>query len=732
MRKLERQKKTEVFAPKPVPKTPEEWEKIVRREFEQTRKLLRKHQQKQNGANVFGFADALIKRRMRAVLNTIDEVYSRYSIPSFLQYTLGELWTELNMPFMSYAHLDVQGHILFAASIWILDRITCREDWRQLYHLLPEDDRILDELCLHDAWDSQYDYELIYSVEHVLHYRNPVETDASGDPCTLTSELLAQGKVDRESQDRKNYESLIAMIPQKDIDRAVAHFKEYFWQWTDRLFEYAEPIIGELADCENRIQEGQIKCNDLIDSMNAAIDRAEKQRKKQKTSSLVMNGAPKNILEITKPKALSAFPVSVAPGIGMPKTETERAAEEAIALAWQLDEAAKSVDNDVDKANSCYQALRIYHSRSTRFGRVTESNLAEFGDTELKPMEPMRIDDPYELCFALLYMIEADDDLPWLFGVGCGLMNEVTESLPWGVIEYDEGDDPVWSPEDEEDLAAELPKSVTIPDWYARNYRMKGDDFDLPRSLAQILYEETGCILPRDLHFYDSRAKYLGKYGIRGKDAAAMLMLMNTVGFARRSIEALNLDEEIAPLLRMDGELQQKSGPSPDDPEALKAEIKRLRSALHAADKETREARKTIAGLESTIDREHRELSDLREYVFNQSTEEPTESAESVIEEDRWPYEVQKDTVVFGGHATWSKGIKSLLTGNVLFIDKDLVFDTEIIKHTEVVWIQPNAMAHKMYWRIMDTARMLKKPVRYFAHGSWAKCAEQVMDADRQ
>ena len=327
MRKLERQKKTEVFAPKPDPKTPEEWEKIVRREFEQTRKLLRKHQQKQNGANVFGFADALIKRRMRAVLNTIDEVYSRYSIPSFLQYTLGELWTELNMPFMSYAHLDVQGHILFAASIWILDRITCREDWRQLYHLLPEDDRILDELCLHDAWDSQYDYELIYSVEHVLHYRNPVETDASGDPCTLTSELLAQGKVDRESQDRKNYESLIAMIPQKDIDRAVAHFKEYFWQWTDRLFEYAEPIIGELADCENRIQEGQIKCNDLIDSMNAAIDRAEKQRKKQKTSSLVMNGAPKNILEITKPKALSAFPVSVAPGIGMPKTETESGTE---------------------------------------------------------------------------------------------------------------------------------------------------------------------------------------------------------------------------------------------------------------------------------------------------------------------------------------------------------------------------------------------------------------------
>lgn len=56
---------------------------------------------------------------------------------------------------------------------------------------------------------------------------------------------------------------------------------------------------------------------------------------------------------------------------------------------------------------------------------------------------------------------------------------------------------------------------------------------------------------------------------------------------------------------------------------------------------------------------------------------------------------------------------------------------TEIVKHTDVIWIQPNAISHSMYWRVMDTARAYKKQVRYFAFASWAKCAEQVVGADQ-
>ena len=165
--------------------------------------------------------------------------------------------------------------------------------------------------------------------------------------------------------------------------------------------------------------------------------------------------------------------------------------------------------------------------------------------------------------------------------------------------------------------------------------------------------------------------------------------------------------------------------------DALKAEIKRLRAALHASDKENRETKKSLASITAAAEREHRELADLREYVFNDEGE--TEAPEGdKIDENCWPYSVQKDTVVFGGHPSWARGIRGLLTGNIRFIDKDMIsFDAGIIRHADVLWIQPNAMSHTMYYRIVDTARTYGKPVRYFGYASWAKCADQVVEGEK-
>ena len=312
-------------------------------------------------------------------------------------------------------------------------------------------------------------------------------------------------------------------------------------------------------------------------------------------------------------------------------------------------------------------------------------------------------------------------------------MGEVTESLPWGIFEYDELEDDIWEGRAEE---AELPKSIRIPETYSRQYRMKGDAFDFPRSLAQIIYEETGCVLPRNLHLYDSKAKMLGKYGIKGKDAANALMLMSTLGTTRRMTRALNLDGDLSWLddtveNETAGEEEKQDQPeeATADAAALKDEIKKLKAALHASEKESRETKKTLAGIKAAAEREHRELADLREYVFNSKQTEEEEAAPD--ESYKWPYEVQKNTLVFGGHETWAKGIKGILTGNVRFIDKDYVFDTGIIRHADVIWIQPNALSHKMYYRIIDNARIYNKAVRYFSFASWARCAEQVAEGDR-
>lgn len=733
-------KKQDIHPPIAPITTGSEWEKRIRAEFNQCRKILRRQREKRDGISSFDFTDAMIKRRQRAILNTISEIYRRYEAPDNIQPILGDAWIELNIPFMTYSQLDAHSHILFAASVWILDQITAQDGWyQQLDQHLPHNDEILDELCRHDVWLADYDDDLVYSVEYVLHNRNDVETDGQDYDRTVTSDLLASGRVAPDDPDRKNYDALIRMIPQAAIDRAVKRFRDCFWKWVDRYYEHAAPLIQAESDFEREIRRKNTAYNKTVDELSDLIERAEKVRKDKKTAPFARNHTPINLSELTKyatgQESLFDAPVHGLSALRVPKSERERAMEEAFDLADQLSRIGESLDEAIEKINEVHYALRGYGMRMARIGRVMKNSPSEYADVRVEPMDPMQFDDPYELCFALLYLTEADDDLPWLYGAACGLMGEVVEALPWGIMEYDETSDDVWYPSDDTEMKTSLPKSIVIPNWYERHYRTKDADIDFPRNLAQIVYEETGCIPPRDLHMYDSKAKLLNKYGIRGKDAASLLVLMSTMASARRSVTADNLDSDLDSLLNADtlqAHLHGETKPADAaEIDALKAEIKRLKSALHAAEQENRESKKTIAGMRGQSEREHRELADLRDYVFNLESVESANDAEESPVSGTWPYAVQRETVVFGGHATWLKGIKSLLTGNIRFIDKT-AFDLEIVKHADVIWFQPNALSHSLYWRVIDTARSYRKSVRYFSFASWGKCAEQVVTGDRR
>ena len=108
------------------------------------------------------------------------------------------------------------------------------------------------------------------------------------------------------------------------------------------------------------------------------------------------------------------------------------------------------------------------------------------------------------------------------------------------------------------------------------------------------------------------------------------------------------------------------------------------------------------------------------------------EETGGTVDDSRFPYEVSRETVVFGGHDTWLKAIRPMLTGNIRFVDKDLVFNVNLVRNADVIWIQPNAMSHSQYYRVVDAARQHGKPVRYFTYASAAKGAIQLMEADSQ
>lgn len=84
-----------------------------------------------------------------------------------------------------------------------------------------------------------------------------------------------------------------------------------------------------------------------------------------------------------------------------------------------------------------------------------------------------------------------------------------------------------------------------------------------------------------------------------------------------------------------------------------------------------------------------------------------------------------KKVYVFGGHPTWLKVIKERLVNAKFFTDGNL-HSLDVIRNADEIWIQPNAISHSFYGKVLDTARLNGIPVRYFDFAGTKKCLEQV------
>ena len=741
--KIERPQKGEVYDYTDRRLTASEWASYVQQQTKIMKKTMRKHAMDNHvdTLEIYDFTDVMEKRRAAAMRNSISELYEKYDDPAYAPSSVGWSWVDLNLGGNTYSFLDNDYHLLYAASIWILEQLRRAENsaelFEQLYPLLTEFPDDLDSISAPNAWDCFFDEDLIKSVAYVLLCRNDFEL-AGYYGRSFTSEALASGKIDHESDDRKNYDALIRLIPQEVIDAACAHFRERFSAWTELFFKALDPSMRRSKLLRNRIVSNQKKYNEVVDKICSEIELYEKEQKNvSKKPPVVLNltnGYPAASPAMPSQSDLTSF---LGRFNGSPSSFDLSTPEARIReMSGRLSKLEVRVNEDIDALNDLVRRSRSYYACMFLDGYVKPENQEVLTDIGFNDsMEPLSIKDPYELCFALLYLTEAGDDLPWLYGAGCGLMATVAAALPWAVSRYTTKKDPVWS--DGAKPEAPLPGTVKLPDFYGRTYRSKNKKKPVPRNLAQIVYEATGCVLPQDMLLYAPAAKKLSSYGIRGNDAASLLSLMSVLGSVKHRYEAKNLvgapDDEYFDDETDEEDLEAEAGRKlceKDDFAALKRENKRLRAYLHDYEKTSKESRAELEQIRKTAQQEHRELADLREYVFHLDTDQEPEEPDVVVDTEKWPYTVRRNTLVFGGHATWAKGIKSILNGNIRFVDKNLTFDTSILRNAEVIWIQPNALSHPYYWRVVDTARSLGIPVRYFTYASWVKCAEQVVAGD--
>ena len=694
---------------KPIPvdktrTTRQEWEKYIKLHL----RSYTKAENKLNNPGLIEYMDLtgdMLARRKRVLLDTLPQIQSRYSEfqssnPNFI----GNRWVNLNTSFFSYSQLESQSHILLAASLWILDHIEVGD----VFPYLPSEEELLDEYLNLDVWDPQYSDELLASVQYVLAHRNgEPELMKNGFKKVLTDVPTATDHQHAVIPERKAFDSIFSMIPQKDIDHAVKSFEELYWKWVDKFYSGLFPLQEEIDGLFQKYEDQRTKYNKICDQIAETADELDRYRKARKD-----NHKKKPVVAPMIPQMKVQIPSFESPSrISSALLSRDLELDKITAKLFSLFEELERLDEDAD------HVLDEIDDASERISRYVADIWYGF-DSEKPKGEKLIIKDAYELCFALLYLIDTGNDLPWNYGVGVGMMQEVAECLPWGIVEYKEEDDAFWN------TFKYKGKKIAIPDWNERKYQRKDDYF--ARSMSQLLYEETGCIMPRNLHIYDRRSKALSKYGVSDKEAVYLLSIMSAMAYARRQRVAQNLDEEF----ENDCTEEPEKETDDDNTAAYREEIKRLRSALHDAEKTARDAKKALDDNKARALIEHRELADLRELVFHQDEEDLAEEEAETKDEIALPYTVQRNTLVFGGHDTWVKAIKKLLEGNIRFVSKDYVFDTSIIRHADVVWIQPNAISHKQYYRIIDTARQYKRPVRYFINASAQKSAYQIVECD--
>lgn len=726
--------------------TRDEWKRVA----QELAQRYTKQYNKREGRELLDINGPMLKRRTEAVLDKMDEVYRRYSdlLDCFPDdRSFGEEWIWLNLPHQTYTYVEGESSLLFGAALWILDQIDDFEKRQRLYKLLPQDDGIYDEMYWPDVWDSKHDYYLIADVMYLLQERH---TDISKPEFiagmetrkVFTDTVNALGKQDTPCPSMDRYRTMLRLIPEESIRRAAEHFKELLWAWTDRYFKAASHLMRRITDLEAQSDESRKRYNEARAGFIKKLEAIEDERKRFRNAAKKSGSGSPLLAPLAAPDA-SSFP-SLQTSMGNPLSLDIRSAvpqqspaeQETRRIAKRLDQLADAATEKAHEKLSADEKYRHFWYQMLQLGSMSKKHAQdEFGEEVAAELNPLRIENPFELCFALLYLLESGDDLPWLYGPGVGLMKEVAESLPWGIYPYEEDEDMVWFPDDDYEPGTVKPSA--IPDWYERKYvynsKYREDDF--PRSLAQIVYEETGCLMPRDMHLYDSAAKELSRYGIRGKDAIALQYCMLALAHARHQPHPSKISYE--ELFGLDEPVQQ-AAPSEEHQtydqlkektEKQKREIETLRAALHEAERTASDRQRELERTRQASALERRELADLRERVFLQSAEEE----ETVLpeEEAAFPYEVAAEAVVFGGHPSWSKAIRPLLTGNVRFLDKDKSFDPSVIRHAAVVWIQANALSHSMFYTIIEEARRCKKPVRYFSYASAVKCAIQLMEADQ-
>lgn len=701
------------------------YEDIIRRKFKDSiRNLKSKILPDPEVYDGLDYDAAHQKRRIQAIIRMLQSVKDQANgicddIPGI--FSIDEEWADINtFPIPAYDFEERFSYSIVAVAIWMLDQIKEANRIDDLLSLLePADEKVLFDIP--PIWDACHSNDVIYSMVEALFYRNDPEDRSGFWPGEIrrpymNSEITA-GELDQQWERRSKFNAILDLIPQEAISKAVENYMDRYWDFFIRYFRSRKVLVDKAVQLEEDTKAFGAKLESMAENLMAAND--------------------------SKTAVLREIPISQVPNLSLPGTNLnfnglERNVSPAMITISRMD----AENNRLSKREEeLAQTIETLWHKCGFLNQWPEDRVKEtFGEEITEIWKGFDAGDPYEMCFALVYQIDSGSDLPWCYFIGVNLHTAYTALLPWPRTRFNTQADGIWRHYDEESGqvipgqdTVLLPKRIRVPElesWYQLQYQDSADEDEL-YNLGQIIYEATGCVMPRKLDRYKPALATLDRYGITGKRAMHPLMYcMTLLGEGKHQTKPRFSTMDF--MTNEDPEETRIEDATTEEllseVQTLRAENKKLRQQSYDFGREVRDEKARYEALAQKAANDAQELHDLRELVFNQQNDLFDE--QKTAADINFPYRTDRKIVVFGGHDSWAREMKPKFP-DIRFIDRDMLPNPDMIRRADVIWIQTNALAHKHFYRIIDEVRKNNIPLRYFTYSGVSKCAEQIVQEDK-
>ena len=337
--------------------------------------------------------------------------------------------------------------------------------------------------------------------------------------------------------------------------------------------------------------------------------------------------------------------------------------------------------------------------------KITTETFNNFPDSVAEVLlqyhENFFIENPFELCFSIFYLIAVGDDLAWLYTPFLLILEKCGDVFPWCIDE----------------------------EWFKSLDMNHCSDIT---AMQKLVYSTTKILLPRDSMQYQKMTDAMLNLGFSEEISKAYVPIL--VGVS-------NYRDCQAKLLRVHGERMEKMVQAYakkqetiqklisylEEMGDIESENTFLNKALKEEKHNSSMLEKEISKLKQQNQDEHEELLLYREYMYYLEHDEEEEILKDIPIE--FPYHTKRKIVCLGGSESWLKHISEKLKG-VTFCKPDVKTNTDKFKYADEIWICMEGLKHKESFPVTNLAKKKEIPIHFFKHPGVQKCAEQLARHD--